>query len=257
MCDPGRLGFKLANAPTRLQAPMVRRGPGGSDWETVSWDDGIAAAADALRASGRGGVLADAGLSLEELHLLGRLAGALRPGDLRYASRVGDDEDGFLIVNEKGANQRGAELLGWTRAKDPAPCAILAIERGENVPAALRQGADAPVVLATDRGDVPPGARVAFPLATWAEKDGTLVNVDGIAQVLRRAVSVGPKEMRQPFDLLEELRLAVDPAAAPLGRDGVAEEIAALPAFANVALPRVSAAAAPLRSVAVPASRTR
>jgi NADH-quinone oxidoreductase subunit G len=257
MCDPGRLGFGFVNSPTRLEAPMVRRGPGASDWAPASWDEAIAAAADALRGSGRGGVLADAGLTLEELHLLGRLAAALRPGDLRYASRVGTDGDDFLVVHEKGANQRGAELLGWTRAKDPAHAAVLAVERGENVPEALRLGADAPVVLATDRRDVPPAARVAFPLATWAEKDGLVVNCDGRVQPVRRARSAGPRSLWQPFEVLEELRLAVDATAEPLGREGVLAQIRALPAFASVHVPDVSFAPAPSRSVAVPPTRTR
>ncbi|HVG93761.1 MAG TPA: 2Fe-2S iron-sulfur cluster-binding protein [Planctomycetota bacterium] len=257
MCDPGRLGFKFVNSPTRLATPMARRGPGATDWAPVTWDEGIALAADALRGAGRGGVLADAGLTIEELHLLGRIASVLRPGDLRYASRVGTDEDGFLIVNEKGANQRGAELLGWKRATAPAPAAILAVERGENVPEALRVGADAPVVLATDRRDVPATARVAFPLATWAEKDGFLVNVDGIVQPVRRARSAGPPGAWQPFELLEELRLAVDTTAEPLGREGVLAAVRALPAFAGVAFPDVVFGPAPAATVAAPATRTR
>src|SRR5207244_3882014 len=123
------------------------------EFEDASWDEAIEAAAEALATTARGGVLADAGATLEELWLAKAVVASAR-GDLRYASKVGDDGDGFLIVAEKGANQRGAEMLGFARATAPAPAAILLVERGENVPKALRDGADPVVVFATDGQDV-------------------------------------------------------------------------------------------------------
>jgi len=255
MCDPGRLGYKFVNSPTRLVAPLVRDGI--SDLRPAGWDEAIVAATAALRAAGRGGVLADAGLTLEELFALGRLSARLGGGDLRYASRVGADGDDFLIVNEKGANQRGAEALGWTRATAPASAGILCVERGENVAEALRNGADAPVVFATDATHVPASAQVVFPLATWAEKDGLLVNVDGIVQEIVRARGVGPRDLRAPAQVLEEILLELDATAEPLGREGAVAALRALPAFAGSSFPALSLAPAPSRTVAAPPSRTR
>src|SRR5262245_4357005 len=214
MCDPGRLGYKFVNSATRVVRPRVREGP--AHWRDATWDEAITAAAKALQSAVKGGVLADAGLTLEELWLLKSLTAHLT-GPARYASRVGSDGDCFLIVDEKGANQKGAEMLGYVRATTPEPAAILAVERGDNVPKALREGASAPVVLATDEKDVPASAQVVFPLATWAEKDGFVVNVDGIVQPIRKAGGVGPRDLAQPADFLEEVRLEVDPAADPMG----------------------------------------
>src|SRR5207237_3003776 len=126
-------------------------GPGF--WADASWDEAIAEAAVAFRESVKGGALIDAGLTLEEMFLVKALVGT--KGAVRYASRVGADEDGFLIVNEKGANQRGAEMLGLSRAEAPAPAAILLVERGDNVGKPLRDGAQPVVVFATDSTDVP------------------------------------------------------------------------------------------------------
>ena len=251
MCDPGRLGYRHVNSPTRLVAPRVKQGPNA--WREATYDEAIAAAADALRTAVKGGVLADAGATLEELHLLAKVTSRLA-GELRYASQVGADEDGFLIVNEKGANARGAELLGWTRAKEPAPAAILVIERGEHVPKALADATDAPVVFVTDANDLPASARVAFPLPTWAERDGYVVNVDGIVQQQRKARGAGPQGLRALVDVLEELRLELDADAEPLGREGAVEAIRALPAFAGAAFPAIATAPPPSKTVAAPAT---
>ena len=256
MCDPGRLGYKHVNSPTRLLVPRVKQGP--TLWREATWDEAITVAAEALRAAVKGGVLADAGATLEELFLLAKATSHLA-GDLRFSSRVGADEDGFLIVNEKGANARGAELLGFSRATEPASAAIVFVERGDNVPKALRDGADAAVVFATDAEDVPAGARVAFPLPSWAERDGLLVNVDGIVQEQKKARGVGPQHLRSPVDVLDEIRIemaiggASESDGEPFGRSGAVAAIRALPAFGGFVFPTLRSAPPPSKTVAAPA----
>ncbi len=225
MCDPGRLGYGFVNEPTRLSAARVKQ-PDGS-WKDVTPDEALDAAARRL-AGARGDVLADGNLSLEELLLARDLAAALQ-GKARFAAAVGADGDGLLIVNEKGANARGAAALGLARAAGPAPAAVLLVERDANVPAALREASGARVVFATDAGLVPASAEVVFPLGSWAERDGWLVNVDGRVQALRRASKVGPSPLAALVDLLDELLVALSPRAA--GRDLAAlrTELRALP----------------------------
>jgi NADH-quinone oxidoreductase subunit G len=252
MCDPGRLGYGFVNSPTRVRSARVRRGTGA--FEDVGIEEGIAAAARAIEET-RGGVIADAGLTLEELWLLQAIS-KKRGGGAKYSSLVGTDGDGFLIVNEKGANQRGAEGLGFERATGPSPAAILAVERDANVPKAVRDGCGAVVVFATDLAHVPESAKVVLPLPSWAEKDGLMVNVDGIVQPIRRARSVGP-DLLPSAEVLEEILLEIDPDAEALGRRGVVDAIRALPAFAKTAFPEVELAPAPARTVAAPAGRTR
>jgi NADH-quinone oxidoreductase subunit G len=256
MCDPGRLGYKFVNSPTRASVAHVRGADGAL--APVALDEGIVAAATALRRA-KGDVVADAGLTLEELWLLGRLAGRLG-GKAAYASFVGDDGDDFLIVGEKGANARGAEMLGLARAAPGAKAALVAVERDRNVPAALRDGSGAVVALVSDLAHVPASAQVVLPLATWAEKDGFLVNVDGIVQRIRRAAGVGPRDVPQPVALLEALLSEVDPAEEPLDRDEILAAIREeVPAFRDVAFPAVrpTPPPPPPRSVAAPPGRTR
>ena len=253
MCDAGRLGYKFVNSATRVASARVRTG--ADVWREVSLEEGITAAARAL-SEARGGVLADAGLTLEELFLLRDLA-KRRGGPARFASAVGKDGDDLLIVNEKGANRAGAEALGYERATAAFPAAVLAVERDANVPKALRDGCGAVVVLATDLAHVPESARVVLPLPSWAEKDGLVVNVDGIVQETRRARSAGPQGLLPTIDLLEEVILEMDPDAEPLGRAGILDALRALPAFAGKAFPEVEAAPQSARTVAAPPGRTR
>ena len=87
--------------------------------------------------------------------------------------------------------------------------------------------------------------------------DGLLVHADGIVQEIVRARGVGPRDLRAPADVLEEILLELDPAGEPLGREGAVAAIRALPALSGTAFPALRLAAAPSRTVAAPASRTR
>jgi hypothetical protein len=111
------------------------------------------------------------------------------------------------------------------------------VERDANVPARLRDAAGARVVFAADAEHVPPDAEVAFPLGTWAERDGVLLNVDGIAQEIRRNRSAGPPGLLSAVEVLEEVLLALGTGREPVGRSGILAALAALPALSGVVLP--------------------
>ena len=245
MCDAGRLGYHYANVEDRLTTPRVRDATGS--WREASWDEAIAAAAEALAAvkgnpQAKGDVLVDGGLTLEELFLAATLADSLG-GRARFAGAVGDDGDDFLIVNEKAANARGAAALGIARATEPAPAAVLIVERDANVPTALRDVSGAAVVFALAASQVPDSAQVAFPFGSSAERDGVLMNVDGIAQRIDGNPSAGPGDLLSCTEVVEELLLELGVEGyEPLGREGVLAAVAALPAFANVDLPVASSA---------------
>lgn len=237
MCDAGRLGYAYANAEDRLTAPRVKDEDGA--WRDATWDEALAAAAQAL-ADVQGDVLLDGGLTLEEMFLAATLADSLG-GRARFAGAVGDDGDDFLLVNEKAANARGAEALGIARADEPAPAAVLFVERDAHVPAAMREATGASVVFALAASHVPASAQVAFPFGSSAERDGVLMNVDGIAQAISSNPSAGPGDLLACIDILEELLLELKVEGfEALGREGVLAAVAALPAFANVDLPAAS-----------------
>jgi NADH-quinone oxidoreductase subunit G len=68
LCDRGRYGFEMFDAPERIDGPRLRGGT------AASWEEAIAAAAEGLRAAGRGRVAALVGdASNEEGYLVQRL----------------------------------------------------------------------------------------------------------------------------------------------------------------------------------------
>ena len=231
MCDAGRLDYAYANSETRFEAPRVRGADGAL--QTAGWDDAIVAAAAALKTAS-GDVLVDGGCTLEEMHLAKDVAAAM--GGKAFFSAATGDADDFLVVAEKGANAAGADLLGLKRAKRARSAALLVVERDANVPAALRDGSGAVVVFATDGAHVPESAQVVFPLGSWAERDGLIVNTEGRVQALKRNPGIGPN-LSTPCELLEEILGELDAGYAWRGREGVLAAIAALPAFAKVDLP--------------------
>jgi len=232
MCDAGRLGYEAANAPTRLETPQIR-GPDGALFATTV-DGAITAAATALKASG-GNVLVDGGCTLEEMALAQDLAAVLG-GKAAYAAATGEGDD-FLLVAEKGANAKGAALLGLERCEGTFPASVVLVERGSHVTEAMREKSGAVVVFAMDARHVPDSAQVVFPLPSSAERDGLLVNCDGVIQSIERNAAIGPNNLAAPSDVLEDLLGELDEAYEWRGRDGLVAAIRARPAFAKVAFP--------------------
>jgi NADH-quinone oxidoreductase subunit G len=233
MCDEGRLAYEHVNSPTRLAVPRVR--DAGGAWRETTWEDAIRAAAKALAQEG-GDVLLDGAATLEEMHVFQEMAQAIG-GTARFAGPVLDDGDDFLITGEKAANAMGAGLLGIERAGAPAPAAVLVVERDRNVGPDLCGATGARVVFATDEEHVPDSARVAFPYGSWAERDGVVVNVDGIPQRLRSLASAGPGGLLSAVDLAEEILLEMDRGYDAAGSEGVLARVQALPAFSAIELP--------------------
>jgi len=231
MSDAGRLGYKYANSPTRLQTAHIRNEAGAL--VEVNWEDAIVAAAEALKAS-PGDVIVDGGCTLEEMKLAQDLAAAMG-AKAKFAAATGEG-DGFLVVEEKGANAKGGEMLGLMRAKRATPAAVLVIERDEHVNASFREKSGAVVVFALDGAHVPDSAQVVFPLGSFAERDGLLVNIDGLVQALERNPAIGPN-LAVFIELLEDILGELDEGYEWRGRAGVLAEIRALPAFSGVAFP--------------------
>ncbi len=238
MSDEGRLGYKFVNSPTRVKAPLVR-GENGELAEAL-WHNAIDAAGTALRAS-PGDVLVDGGCTLEEMALAQELASAMG-AKAKFAAATGEGDD-WLITEEKGANAKGGEMLGLARAKRASAAAVLMIERDEHVNASMREKAGAVVVFALDMEQVPDSAQVVFPMPSWAEREGLLVNIDGLVQAMERNQGIGPGNLTPPVELLEELIGEFDDAYEWRGREGVIESIRAMKAFEGVPFPGDTATA--------------
>jgi hypothetical protein len=84
-----------------------------------------------------------------------------------------------------------------------------------------------------------------------------MMNCDGIVQEVRRLRAAGARDLKQMFDVVEEVRLELDRDAEPFGRRGAVDAIQALPAFQGTPFPSARFAPAPARTVAAPPTRTR
>ncbi|MFM8386526.1 MAG: 2Fe-2S iron-sulfur cluster-binding protein [Planctomycetia bacterium] len=248
MCDAGRLGTGFVNSPTRLAAPRVKK---DGVWADVTPEQALVEAGARLRGQ-KGDVLLDGNLSLEEMLLAKDLAGALK-GAARFAAATGKDGDALLVVDEKGANARGAGALGLQRATAPSPALVLLVERDTNVPQALRDATGAKVVFASDSAHVPASAEVVFPLPTFVEKDGWLVNCDGRVQALVRSPQAGPQGLVPAVEVLDELLLEAGSPAAGRTHAEVRSALRALPALAGLAWTDIDAPPPPAATPGVTA----
>ena len=287
MCDDGRHGWTYVNSPERLTHPVVRPGPAAPEQAAAedaaaSWDDAFDAAHAAFaacRSQGQQvGVILGGQMTNEEAYLSIRLARtwdsewiALRPstrgeGDITFKS-------GFTIRADKAANRRGIVELAaglGTRLRDLDQL-LEAVHRGEVAAAfvvgggpevrpdddeirALAAIAGKVVVLDIMQDEVAALARVVLPGGAFAEKDGTLTNVDGLTQRLRRAA----EPVSGSLDDLEILRRLAARFAAPeaalQGAEAVfaamGENVASSSAFAGLTYERLAAAESATRSSA-------
>ena len=225
MCDDGRLAYADVQAEERIRKPRLREGdlrpetsrgaaPTRSAAVEVPWDMALDAAARLLRdvreQSGEKALaaIASAHPTNEDLFLFLKFArevlGAERPGMVVPTW----EPDGFLIQKEKAANGTGARTIGIGGAEE-ARAVLERCERGEiqglvvlgsdlllagsseKVLAALSR-VQTVLCLATHESDLTRIARIVLPVQTFAEKDGTMTNIQGRVQRIRPAI--------RPFD---------------------------------------------------------
>ena len=157
MCDTGRFDYHWVEGPMRLDRPLVRDEAGTQ--QPATWPELLAGLRDRLLAGGViGGLrfLASAHASLEELHLLGRLAAGLAlesgPGGIAVSWRSSPKDQParttFTVPPVDAPNVRGARDLG------------LLVEEGDSSSADL-SGLRAAVAAGRRRGAVRPRSRTA------------------------------------------------------------------------------------------------
>ncbi|HEX2657923.1 MAG TPA: 2Fe-2S iron-sulfur cluster-binding protein [Polyangia bacterium] len=201
MCDEGRFTYKRVQA-NRLGIPL-------QDGSPVEWDKALEEAARALRAGldqspARVGVVFSAQSTNEDLYTLSRLAFGTLGVSAAYVAGLDQGwHDNILVSADKNPNTAGAIAIGAGRLKSLMDLAndlkngklsVLLIVGDAGV---LGPGGtaslplaklDALVVLASHRGPLAESARVALPMAAWAEVDGTFTNRQGTVQRIRAAV---------------------------------------------------------------------
>jgi NADH-quinone oxidoreductase subunit G len=224
MCDHGRLNtFKFVNENTRINSPQLRK---DGKLNEISWDEAISEAASKLKSFTKDqiAVIGSPYATCEDNYLLAKFARTvLGTGNLDYIRHIDPSfADDILRTEDVTPNSLGSELASvqpsktglnleriLNSIKEKKIKTLYLIEDDivesfpefENAIAAL----DLLIVHSTNRNRSTEIADIIFPAATYAEKNGTFVNISGIIQRIRPAVSV--KELDRALDGMSMSRL--------------------------------------------------
>ena len=208
MCDEGRLNtFKFVNADDRVDSPNIRR---EGKLIPVGWDEALAEAASRIRSFSKDEIafIGSAFATTEDNYILGKFArSVIGSGNIDFIKHNNADfGDEILRMNDVTPNKFGAELARVSPSKSGLNLegifngiksgkikALYVIEDDlissnpelENVLTKL----DLLIVHATNYNKTTLLADIVLPAATYAEKNGTFVNFEGMVQRIRPAVA--------------------------------------------------------------------
>lgn len=264
MPDSHRLNYKYIAAPERLTAPLIKSDV-GAEHRGVAWTPALESIASALARveATATAIVASASMTNEELYMVRVLADALGVKQFDIVSRMGEG-DGRLIAADKNPNTTGASLmLGKETAGSGLAEIVQAVKSGK-IKAVLALGEDLTVpevgltpeelgkldylvALAHTASPTTVAADVVLAGATWAEKNGTMINVAGRLQRINRAV-LPPREARDDVRVLQELCVLAGRAdvAEPEWNGALAvlqnQIVTTVPAFCQVSWDKIGAA---------------
>ncbi|MCM2278038.1 MAG: 2Fe-2S iron-sulfur cluster-binding protein [Oligoflexia bacterium] len=201
LCDEGRFNFHYVNAEDRVVEPR-------SGASAAEWADAIAVAKSAV--SGKKlAVLVGSDLTQEE----GKLLLEFLPKNFSGApvfhfgtpgirsSQEDAAADRILKRKSKTANLHGLEKLGFKGFDSlPAGTSAVLVIRGGRATLPELKGVTT-VGLGVFRDSEAQGFAAVLPGASFAEKDGTIVNFEGREQHLRRAINP-PGQSKQLPEIL-------------------------------------------------------
>ncbi len=224
MCDHGRLDtFKFINDDDRVDGPHVRS---EGVLQKVSWEDAISKVSKELKSFSKNAIafIGSPFATLEDNYILSKFAGSVfgsRNVDFmhHFNPAFGDD---ILRREDVTPNSLGAETVGIKPGQNGLNFEgiINGIKEGkikalyilEDDIAAADPGLeevfaklDLLVVHASNFNKTTALADIVFPAATYAEKNGTIVNFKGRVQRLKPAVST--VEMDRAMDSMSMSRL--------------------------------------------------
>ncbi|MDR3607460.1 MAG: 2Fe-2S iron-sulfur cluster-binding protein [Oligoflexia bacterium] len=195
LCDEGRFNFHYVHDQRRVLNPAIASASG---LQMTDWKAGIAAAKAAL-AGRKVAILAGSDLTLEEAKLLLEVAPKQFGGAPVFhfgtpgIKTVLDDApaDKILKRKSKTSNLNGVEKLGIKPyAGLPAGIDAVLVVRGgrAQLPTDLDQAKSLVGIGVFNQPQVAKFAAV-LPGASFAEKDGTIVNYEGREQKIKRAIN--------------------------------------------------------------------
>lgn len=201
MCDHGRARYEDLNRGGRAEHPLLGVASG---FQPAGWDDVARALTGPVREAAGAGVraLVSPECSNEEIGALAALIDALGGGEIVYRSRRADPDferplPGFPTLvrrRDLAPNGTGAERLGARRVGDDAGAGgldDLAAHRGLLIvlgdrlidqDATFGAAAACYLYLGTEVPEAASAAAAILPIATFAEQEGSFLNVQGRIQ---------------------------------------------------------------------------
>ena len=220
MCDHGRINtFKFINSDDRVDGPHIRR---DGKLTKVEWAEALSVAANELKSYQKTEIefIGSPFASNEDNYMLYKFAKLIGLNNVFFTRHI-DPEfgDDILRQNDVSPNSAGAELVGLTPTSsldsiiksinDGKIKALFLIDDDivstnpglENILAKL----DLLIVISTNFDKTAFLADIVFPSATYAEKNGTMVNFQATIQRLRPAVTT--IELDRSMDVMSQSRL--------------------------------------------------
>lgn len=206
MCDNGRLNtFKFINEDSRVNGPHLRR---DGKLTKVGWDEVFASAVSELKSFNKDEVafIGSAYSTVEDNFLFAKFAKSVfgsKNFDFPRVTVPGSG-DNILITEDKRPNSLGAELVGMSGngtnfnqiikgLTDGKIKALYVVDENliELYPELEANIAklDLLIVHTSNFNTLTNYANIVFPSATYAEKNGTWVNIEGRIQRLKPAVA--------------------------------------------------------------------
>jgi len=209
MCDHGRLNtFKNVNADSRINSPQLRK-----DGQLIekSWDEAVNEAVTRLKSFQKEqiAVIGSPYTTCEDNYVTAKFAKTvLGTGNIDFIRHIDPAfADDILRTEDLTPNSLGAELVGiqpskagldiqgiLNSIKEKKIKALYLIE--DDIIEAYPEfesaiaGLELLIVHSTNQNKSTAIADIIFPAATYAEKNGTFVNVSGVVQRIRPAISV-------------------------------------------------------------------
>jgi NADH-quinone oxidoreductase subunit G len=247
MPDSHRLNFHYLDSDDRLKDPIVR-----GEEAPAKWQKALAVAAEKLkgRKPDETAIIASARMTNEELFLVRRLATSLGIRNIDVLSRP-QKGDGFLVSDDGNPNTSGAKLLGVATGRLPE--IVHAIEKGLitglvvlgedaadcGISESALKGLELLVAMGILKNKTTPHASVVLPSSAWAEKRGSMINVNNRLQRLNQAIQP-PGHARDDWEILRDLIQAVSGLNGISSIEDVFKQMAAeTPALTGLSLSRI------------------
>ncbi len=213
MCDHGRLNtFKNVNADDRINSPQIRK---DGQLMEISWDEAVNETVSKLKSFNKEqiAVIGSPYSTCEANFVAAKFARTvLQTGNLDFIRHIDPSfADDILRTDDLTPNSLGAELVGvqpskagmdingiLNSIKEKKIKALYLIE--DDIVQSFPEfedaiaGLDLLIVHSTNQNKSTALADIIFPAATFAEKNGTFVNINGMVQRIRPAVSVAGQD---------------------------------------------------------------